>query len=273
MKLSVIISTYNQPAWLEKALLGYLHQTLKDFELLIADDGSDERTTEVFHRFQRLADFTVRHIWQEDDGFQKTRILNKAIVAANGDYLVFSDGDCIPRKDFLETHFRNASKSRFLSGGYCKLTHKLSARINVDDIQSGRAFSIRWLRALGFKGGSSSIRIAAPPLLAPILDLITPTKATWNGHNASGWKDDILAVNGFNEKMQYGGEDRELGERLTHSGICGHSVRHQAITLHLDHERGYVSPKMIQKNLAIRQQVRMSRSTWCPDGIQKRSQP
>jgi glycosyltransferase involved in cell wall biosynthesis len=99
MKISVIVSTYNQPEWLRKVLHGYLSQTFCDFELLIADDGSDDRTAVVVNDFERLARFSIRHIWQEDDGFQKTKILNKAITAADGDYLVFSDGDCIPRKD------------------------------------------------------------------------------------------------------------------------------------------------------------------------------
>jgi glycosyltransferase involved in cell wall biosynthesis len=273
MKISVIVSTYNQPEWLRKVLHGYLSQTFCDFELLIADDGSDDRTAVVVNDFERLARFSIRHIWQEDDGFQKTKILNKAITAADGDYLVFSDGDCIPRKDFLAVHARRAEPGRFLSGGYCKLPYELSVRITADDIRSGLAFELDWLRANGFRGLSRAIRIAVPPNLAPVCDALTPTKATWNGHNASGWKSDILAVNGFNERMQYGGEDREMGERLTNAGIMGRQIRHRAILLHLDHKRGYVTPEMIQKNLAIREQVRISRSVWCPDGILKSPHP
>lgn len=273
MQQSVVISTYNQPDWLHKALHGYLYQTFRDFELLVADDGSDARTRAVVEAFRQIADFPVEHVWQEDDGFQKTRILNKAITAAKGDYLVFSDGDCIPRADFLEAHARRAEAGRFLSGAYCKLPHELSVRIDVDDIKTGRAFDIRWLRAHGFRGFSRSLRLAAPPELAPLLDAVTPTKATWNGHNASGWKSDILAVNGFNERMQYGGEDREMGERLTHLGVRGRGIRHQAVTLHLDHKRGYATPEMVRKNLAIRDHTRSSRAVWCPDGIQKRPQP
>jgi hypothetical protein len=72
--------------------------------------------------------------------------------------------------------------------------------------------------------------------------------------------------------MQYGGEDREMGERLVNLGILGRGIRHQAITLHLDHSRGYVKPEMIEKNLAIREHTRKSRSTWTADGIHKRPQ-
>lgn len=273
MEISVILSTYNQPEWLRKVLHGYMCQSYANFELLIADDGSDDRTAAVLKEFQNLVRFPIKHVWQEDDGFQKTKILNKAILAAGGDYLVFSDGDCIPRFDFLKVHAELARPGYFLSGGYCKLPNDLSFEITEADIRSGHAFEIGWLLSKGFRGFSRSLRIAASPKLAPWLDALTPTKATWNGHNASGWKSDILAVNGFNESMQYGGEDREMGERLTNLGIRGRQIRHQAIMLHLDHKRGYVTPEMIQKNLAIREQVRISRSVWCPDGILKSPHP
>ena len=272
MKQSVILSTYNQAVWLEKALHGYLYQTFTDFELLIADDGSDARTKAVIETFSRSAHFPVHHIWHADEGFQKTRILNKAILETTADYLVFSDGDCIPHPEFLESHARQARQGHFLSGGYCKLPAKLSMDISADDIRTRRAFKLGWLRARGLRGFSKCLRIGSPSHLAPLLDACTPTKATWNGHNASGWKSDILAVNGFNEAMQYGGEDREMGERLVNLGILGRGIRHQAVTLHLDHSRGYVKPEMIEKNLAIREHTRKSRSTWTANGIHKRPQ-
>ncbi len=273
MNLSVVVSTYNQPEWLSKVLHGYLNQTHEDFEVIIADDGSDERTRVVVQRFQHLAKFQIKHVWQEDDGFQKTRILNKSITAATADYLVFTDGDCIPRRDFLAVHARHAAPRKFLSGGYCKLSEHLSHAIDEADIRCGSAFELRWLRARGFHGISRAIRIATPLPFASLLDAITPTKATWNGHNASGWKADILAVNGFNELMQYGGEDRELGERLTNLGVSGLQIRHRAITLHLDHQRGYATQEAMDKNRAIRDQVIASHRTWCPDGIEKRPKP
>jgi glycosyltransferase involved in cell wall biosynthesis len=273
MKISVIVSTYNQPEWLRKVLHGYMCQSYANFELLIADDGSDDRTAAVLKEFQNLVRFPIKHVWQEDDGFQKTKILNKAILAAGGDYLVFSDGDCIPRFDFLKVHAELARPGYFLSGGYCKLPMGLSMHLTPEDIASGRAFKVSYLKSHGLKDFSPRFRVGLPASLRPLMDRITPTKATWNGHNASGWKSDILAVNGFNESMQYGGEDREMGERLTNLGIRGRQIRHQAIMLHLDHKRGYVTPEMIQKNLAIREQVRISRSVWCPDGILKSPHP
>ncbi len=273
MDLSVVLSTYNQPEWLRKVLHGYAAQTLPDFEIVIADDGSGEETAEVIEAFRASSKRPVRHVWQEDEGFQKSRILNKATVAASGEYLVYSDGDCIPRADFLEVHSRLAERGKFLSGGYCKLPMNLSRAITTEDILSGRVFDVGWLRRHGMSGFSQMFKIGLPVGMGPLMDLISPTKASWNGHNASGWKSDILAVNGYNEEMQYGGQDRELGERMRNNGITGKRIRHRALVVHLDHKRGYNTPETIRKNLAIREEVAASRSVWCANGIRKSPQP
>ena len=273
MKQSVIISTYNQPEWLNKVLHGYLHQTFTDFEVLIADDGSDERTAEVIGNFQQVAEFPIQHVWHADEGYRRQTILNMALLKAACDYIIMTDGDCIPRRDFLAVHDRYARPGGFLSGGYCKLPMDLSLSLTPDDIESGRAFDATFLRHQGLREISAVFKLGLPVPLGPALDRITPAKATWNNCNASGWKADLIAVNGFNEDMQYGGADRELGERLAHSGVRGHQLRHQAILVHLDHPRGYKTPETLRKNRAIRDQVVASRSVWCPNGIVKRPQP
>lgn len=273
MKQSVIVSTYNQPAWLEKSLHGYLYQTFRDFELVIADDGSDERTREVIENFRSLADFPVRHVWHEDKGFRKCTILNKATLEATADYLIFTDGDCIPRRDFLETHSSLAEPGRFLSGGYCKLPMDLSKRISEDDIASGRAFSLLWMRRHGLTGLSQSVKLGVGPTQAKMLDRIVPTHASWNGHGSSTWKKHILEVNGHNEEMRYGGEDRELGERLMNLGLRGKRIRYRALLIHLDHPRGYVNSEDLAKNKALREEVISKGQVWCGHGIIKQDAP
>jgi glycosyltransferase involved in cell wall biosynthesis len=273
MKISVVLSTYNQPEWLEKVLHGYRFQSHRSFEVVIADDGSDERTRSVLDRFRGVVDYEIQHVWQEDEGFQKSRILNKATLAARADYLVFSDGDCIPRRDFLAVHAAFARPGRFLSGGYCKLPMELSRRIGAGDIEDGRVFDAGWLWRNGMSGLGSRIKIGLPASLAPVMDALTPTKPTWNGHNASGWKSDLVAVNGYDEEMQYGGQDRELGERLTNAGIRGRQIRHRAVVLHLDHKRGYRTPESLEKNRRIREETRSSGRTWCATGIEKSLSP
>ena len=133
MLISVIFTTYNSPLWLEKVLWGFDAQTDHNFEIVIADDGSREETRQLVERFARATERPIQHIWQADDGFQKCRILNKAIVAARGDYLILTDGDCIPRKDFVSVHRANAEPGSFLSGGYFKLPMSISQSITRSD--------------------------------------------------------------------------------------------------------------------------------------------
>jgi hypothetical protein len=104
-------------------------------------------------------------------------------------------------------------------------------------------------------------------IFAKFLNLITTTKPSWNGHNASGWKSDLLAVKGFNEEMKYGGEDRELGERLFNLGLSSKQIRHSAICVHLDHERGYVSDEVWKKNNEIRAFTKANKIIETPNGI------
>ncbi|MCY4645439.1 MAG: glycosyltransferase [Gammaproteobacteria bacterium] len=266
MHLSVIVSTYNAPAWLEKALWGYAGQRHRNFELLVADDGSTDETARLLRRYARRG-LPIRHVRQADDGFRKSRILNRAIVAARADYLVFSDGDCIPRADFLTAHATLARPGRFLSGGYVKLPMAVSRAIARDDVTSGRAFSLPWIRARGVRGPRRLVKLGIAPRAAPAADLLTTTRATWNGHNASGWRRDILAANGFDERMQYGGEDRELGERLENAGIRGLQVRHRAVCVHLGHPRPYATAESIARNRRIRRTTRAQGILRTPFGI------
>jgi glycosyltransferase involved in cell wall biosynthesis len=265
--LSVILSTFNQPDWLEKTLWGYAAQSDRDFQLLIADDGSDPPTKAILEKIRAETPLRPLHIWHPHHGFQKSAILNQATVAADGTYLLYSDGDCVPRSDFVAAHRRFAQPGHFLSGGYTKLPLPLSQQITPDDIACGRAFDPKWLSRRGLPYHFWHKHAARR--LAPLWNALTPTKATWNGHSASGWKEDILKVNGYNEDMQYGGQDRELGERLTNAGITGIRIRYFAITLHLDHPRAYATPESKAKNRAIRQTTVSQKLTWTPRGIQK----
>lgn len=267
MKVSVIFSTYNSPKWLEKVLWGFQNQTVSDFEVVIADDGSGHETREVIERVKDSSSMPIRHVWQEDDGFQKCRILNKAIVASAGDYLVFTDGDCIPRADFIEQHLRQASDDSFLSGGYFKLPMGISELISEDDIRSQRAFSSNWLKEQGLRKSHKNWKLTAHGLWSDILNTISPAKPTWNGHNASCHKVHAIAINGFDERMQYGGEDCEFGDRLKNLGLRPKRIRYSAVCVHLDHSRGYVTPTMLEKNQIIRAETVQNKTIHSPLGL------
>lgn len=269
MKLSIIISTYNSEEWLSKALLGFTMQTENDFEIVIADDGSTSITKDVIDSFQSKFKHPIIHVWQEDNGFQKTKILNKAILKTNSDYLLFTDGDCVPRKDFVAVHLNFKEKGFFLSGGYFKLPFLTSNEISSEAIQSQDCFQFSWLKDRGLKWSFKANKLTSSLFLANLLNKITTTKKSWNGHNSSAYKSDIVAINGFNEDMQYGGEDRELGERLCNNGIRSKQIRYSAICLHLEHERDYSTEEMWRKNNAIRKSNKINRITFIENGIDK----
>ncbi len=267
MTASVIFSTYNSEAWLEKTILGFSVQTFKDFEIIVADDGSKETTKVLIDRLRNEISIPIIHVWQEDNGFQKSQILNKAIIASTSDYLIFTDGDCIPREDFVEVHIKYREEGYFLSGGYFKLPMDISQAITKEDIIAQNCFNLNWLKSQGLKSSGKNIKFLTSGLSAKFLNFITPTNASWNGHNSSGWKKDLVAVNGFNQEMQYGGQDRELGERLFNKGLKSKQIRYSAICVHLDHKRGYVNKETWQKNYAIRANTRKNKVVKTPIGI------
>ena len=268
-KISVIVSTYNAEEWLRKVLWGFNCQIFKDFEVVVADDGSGPKTKALLEELSQQVFYPIIHVWQEDDGFQKSRILNKAVEACNADYIIMTDGDCIPREDFVEVHYINKEPGYFISGGYYMLPMNISKLITLEDIEKQNCFNIHWLKEMGIPQTFKNNKLTAKGFVSKFLNTFTPTNASWNGHNSSGWKKDICNVNGFDERMQYGGQDRELGERLFNFGIKSKQLRYSAVCVHLDHKRGYKTPESIAKNQSIRKETRSQKMVWTHYGITK----
>ena len=74
MKTTVIFSTYNSPDWMEKVLWGFIAQTERDFEIIIADDGSRDYTRERIERLGRA--FVQMQVADELDRGPVGRCLN-----------------------------------------------------------------------------------------------------------------------------------------------------------------------------------------------------
>ncbi|MDT0559512.1 glycosyltransferase family 2 protein [Ichthyenterobacterium sp. W332] len=270
LPISVIISTYNSEDWLRKVLEGYKHQMYDNYEVIVADDGSGASTKAVIESYQADYPVPLRHIWHEDEGYRRQELLNKVIMQTEFDYILMTDGDCIPRNDFIAVHAKYAERGYFLSGGYCKLNMALSKTITTDDIANENCFDVKWLKQQDKLGAKQAIKISAGDTLATFLDFITPTGATFNNCNSSAWKQDLIDINGYDERMQYGGPDRELGERLMNFGIKTKQIRHKAICLHLDHKRGYKTKESLERNLKIRKDVKDENKVWTDYGIVKK---
>lgn len=256
--ISVIISTYNRPRDLERVLYGYSVQSDPDFEIVIADDGSSPETAQLIARGRHEMRLRITHVWHEHQGFRKSLIQNRAIAAAQTEYLIFTDGDCIPRRDMIAVHRRMITPGKYIAGGYLKLPPQATAAITVADIQSGRFTELDWLRERGWKPGHRSLRLTQKHWLSVFLDRVTTTAANFQGNNTGAWRDHLFKVNGFENTMGYGGLDKALGYRLQNAGINGIQARYRIIAMHLDHDRPYRSEEGMQRNRDIMKGIRRS---------------
>jgi glycosyltransferase involved in cell wall biosynthesis len=234
--ISILLATYNWPQALKLCLESLATQTDQDFEIIIADDGSTESTKQVIETFKASQPISITHLWQEDQGFRKTKILNQAIAAAHGSYLVFLDGDCIVQPDFVARHRALAQKGYLVTGSRILLNENLTQQLLswpnwsfADFLQSllskrlGGGINKYW--PLKIKLGNGSWR--------------DYKKFVWRrikGCNMACWKSDAEAINGFDETMTgWGHEDADFVFRLQHHGIHRKSGSWSTEVLHLFH--------------------------------------
>lgn len=270
VRTELIVSTYNNPRSLGLCLASVARQGILPDGIAIADDGSGPETAAVVEAFA-LPGVAVRHVWHEDRGFEKNAILNRAIATSEAEFLLFLDGDVLIRPDFVARHLEIARPDRWSSGSLIRLDAAASAAVTEDLIASGEVFSRDWLRAHGALdrfGTWLKTRPFPKPVMAA-LDRLTPVQRAWGGSNASAFRAALVKVNGFDESMKYGGEDKELGVRLTNAGIRGQHSRYLASVVHLDHSRGYVDPEIIRANKDRIREARRSGLAWAVDGIVK----
>ena len=126
MKASVIVTTYNRPDALAAVLQGLAAQTERDFEVLVADDGSGPETAQVLQQQASAYPVPLVHVWQEDQGFRAGAARNRAVAQAQGEYLLFLDGDCVPLPDFVARHKALADPRWFVAGNRILLSQGLT---------------------------------------------------------------------------------------------------------------------------------------------------
>lgn len=267
--ISVVVSTYNAPDRLEKALWGFSAQTDRRFELLIADDGSTKATRDVVDRMRAETGMEIRHLWHPDEGFRKTVICNRAFAEAAYDYILVTDGDCIPRADLVATHLRFRRPGCYLGSTALRLPANAADAISKEEILSGRIFNFGWLWRQGFVVEPQLLRLACPGRIQPVANRCLCRNSRFHGANSSAWKSDILWVNGYDERLSYGGQDAELGYRLRHAGVRPIKVRCSAHCLHIDHERAYAPPEVRRVTREAVERTRQSEVAFTPYGIVK----
>ena len=253
----LIFSTYNSPRSLALCLESIRAQRVLPQSIAIADDGSGDETRAIIEGFT-LPGVALRHVWHADQGFRKCEILNKAIASSTADYLIFIDGDVMIHPGFIQRHLDMARRGRFMTGSLIRLDKQATESVTPAMVQAGTVFDRGWLRANRAIDGVSTWLKTMPfslPVMA-LLDRLSPVRPSLCGANASAFRDEVLAVGGFDERMKYGGLDKELGARLGNNGTKGAHLRYSAPLVHLDHPRGYADPEGRKRNRELIERVR-----------------
>ena len=227
MRISVAVITYNWPEALELVLRSLASQTELPHEVIVTDDGSKPATRELLLRLAR--DFPVRlvHLWQPDDGARMSRARNRAIAAAQGDYLILLDGDMVVERHFIADHRRFARRGCFTQSSRV-LTDATSVK---EMLGCGPTFPDFFRR--GIDRRRHTVRL---PLLAHLFAHPGTRQRGIKSCNMGFWRDDLIGLNGFNEAMTgWGREDTELAVRAFHAGLLRRDLRLGALAVHLYH--------------------------------------
>ncbi len=228
MKVGLLISTYNWPESLDLVLKSAILQTRFPDEILIADDGSKVETKQLIQQFQKKISIPIQHIWQEDLGFRKSKILNKAIAKTKSEYIIQIDGDCIMHKNFIEDHLKASQKGVYLYGSRVNILPDFVSYIIKNKQIEFNFFSKE------IKNKSRSIHI---PFFSKFYKSHNEISKKFRGCNVSYWRDDFIAVNGYNEDFEgWGREDSDLVIRMGNNGIKAKRLRYAGIVFHIYHK-------------------------------------
>lgn len=227
MKVSLVINTFNQPDYLARVLSAAARQSVPPDEVLLADDGSAEPTRELFARWSARQKFRAAHLWQPHENFRRAQILNRAIAAAGGDYLVFLDGDTVPHPKFIADHRAAARSGFFVQGHRALVEQKAAAWFGQNDFSADRRRAVFQNQIAGLKNA-----FRWPFAVCNIKNHLRGIR----GCNLAIWRDDLARVNGYNEAFTgWGREDSELVARLMNAGRPRLDLRGRALCFHLWH--------------------------------------
>ena len=258
---SVLITTYNRPDTLIKVLEALCLQTRPADEIIVADDGSGPETLVMIRRFEKDFRRAIDHVRQEDRGFRAARIRNKAVNRSKGEYIILLDGDCIPSKHFVQDHLALAERKTFLQGKRILVGKEISDGFTVADTRK----TLKLIRhALSGRLSNSHHLIRLPGFPA----LRNRNQSGIRSCNMSFFREDLFAVNGFNEDFTgWGREDSELAVRFYRYGLKRKSHPFMAICFHLWHEQNSI--ENLKVNDAILENSARSKEYYCKNGLEK----
>ncbi len=234
-RISLLITTFNDPIKLKTVLSYHLKQSPQPFEILICDDGSKAETKALVDSFARTSRTPIIHVYQEDRGWDVAGIRNLGAIQSSGDYLLMTDGDCVPHPRFIHDHLAAAEKGYVAFGDRSHVlkeyTYRFSPRPDVLMHYLWRKKIHKRISAVRNPFERSRIYSKSHfPDIVPLACLVL-------GCNFGVWKNDLLAVNGFDESFRmWWPEDVECAARLLNRGLKIKKFRQKCLVYHLDHD-------------------------------------
>lgn len=257
MKTALLISTYNWTNALDLVFRSILVQTQLPDEILIADDGSGVDTKDLIDNFSKKISVPVTHFWQEDQGFRKSKILNKAIAGTKADYIIQIDGDCIMHKEFIKDHIQGAQLNTYLYGSRVNILPDAVENIFKNKMISFNLFS---------KEIKNKTRTLHIPFFSKMYQSHPGVSKKFRGCNVSYWKKDFIEVNGYNEDFEgWGREDSDLVIRMGNKGVLAKRLRYAGIVFHIHHKTN--SKYNLELNDAIEQKTIREKIIRVPNGV------
>ncbi len=256
--VALIITTYNWKEALQRVLLSVSNQVVLPSEVIVADDGSTDDTRLMVEALAKDFPCPLIHCWHEDKGFRAAAIRNKSIAQSTADYIVMIDGDMVLHPLFIKDHIAVAKKNIIVQG-----SRVITSPIAAQEILSGQA-------TIGFflRGISNRLNALNSSVLSCIFSRKVYGLKGAKTCNFAVWRDDLVAVNGFNEDfVGWGREDSELTARLLHAGKQRVKVKCMATAYHLYHDEN--SRHSLAQNDAILEQCIQNKKMWCDNGINK----
>lgn len=259
MTTALIISTYNWPEALNLVLKSAFRQSVPPTEILVADDGSGQETADLIMKLKKTTSIPVHHVWHEDKGFRRSKILNKAIAQANAEYIVQVDGDCMQHRDFIKDHQANAEENVYLFGSRVNIEKAKLPLLYKEEIMDFNFLT---------KDITRRTRAFHIPAFSKLYKPKNELSKKVRGCNLSYWKKDFLAVNGYNEDLEgWGEEDAELVARMLNNGVLGKRIRYAGIVYHIWHTGA--SRSNLSNNTALKDKSIEEKITYCKNGVDK----
>jgi glycosyltransferase involved in cell wall biosynthesis len=227
---SVIVTSYNDLEILPATLAALACQSDSNFEVVIADDGSHEDYAALLREWAPRFAHGIHHVWHDDQGFRRARILNRGILVSRFDRVIFMDADCLPHRRFVENHVKYVAAGVGITG---RRTHIKREAIHTPQEILARGLGLSPARLLSLWLGGKA-RVIEHGFVSPILHEASNNALL--GSNHSVWRDDILKVNGYDEKyVGYGWEDCDFEQRLLRAGVVFRNLRNKVVQYHVMH--------------------------------------